>query len=232
MNSINPLGITPIDERSGLGQTGPAASNSSVLGKDGFLQLLVAQLSNQDPLNPLEGQEFASQLAQFSSVEELINIGESLDGQGQMNALLAQSMSNGVAAGLIGKVIEAPGQQISWDGATAATGAFELQGNAASVSVEIVDGTGAVVRTIEMGGLGAGEHAFEWDGQGESGAALQAGGYTTRVVAKDSKGDPVDSTSTIRGRVERVTFSAEGAFLWIGKVSISMANVRTVSDAT
>ncbi len=230
--TINPLGLVPIDQRAGIGQAAEEASNSTVLGKDGFLQLLVAQLSNQDPLNPLKGQEFAAQLAQFSSVEQLINIGEVLNGQSEMNALLAQSMNNGVAAGLIGRVVEAPGDQISWNGETPAAGSFELTGSADSVRIEIVDETGAVVKTIDLGSLAAGEHNFEWDGNGETGATLQAGGYTARVVARDADGDPVESKSTIRGRVDRVTFSADGVFLWLGKVSISMGEVQTVSDAT
>lgn len=92
------------------------AAASAVMGKDDFLRLLVTQLGNQDPLNPMDGQEFAAQLAQFSSVEQLLNISDVLAQNGEMNGLLAQSINSGVASGLIGKTVQASGNAISWDG--------------------------------------------------------------------------------------------------------------------
>lgn len=229
--SIDPLGILPIDQRPAPGQRAAKDSGSGVIGKDGFLKLLVSQLSNQDPLNPMEGQEFAAQLAQFSSVEALLNIDETLTGQGELNALLAQSMNNGVAAGLIGRSVEAPGNQLSWDGRAAATGMFDLKGTADSVKVEILDTSGAVVRTIDLGAMASGKHEFSWDGAADGGVSQQAGAYAARVVATDKNGKSIESTSTIKGKVDRVTFSNDGVFLWIGQVKISMAQVQTVYDS-
>ena len=226
--SIDPLGIIPIDLRGNPGA--PKSSDSSVMGRDEFLRLLVTQLSNQDPLNPLEGQEFAAQLAQFTSVEQLINIDETLAQQGDMNALLAQSMNNGVAAGLIGNTIEAPGNQLNWDGENAPGGKFSLQGNAADVKIEIRDSTGFLVRTVDFGALSKGDQDFSWDGKDDAGNSVASGVYTTSVVAKDNDGEAVASNSTIRGAVSRVTFSPEGVFLWIGQLSVNMSSVESVGE--
>lgn len=201
------------------------------MGRDEFLRLLVTQLGNQDPLNPLEGQEFAAQLAQFTSVEQLINIDETLSQQGEMNALLAQSMNNGVAAGLIGQTIESPGNQMNWDGENAPSGKFSLEGNAATVQVEVRDSTGFLVRTVDYGALGKGDQDFTWDGKDDAGNSVAEGVYTTTVVAQDTNGEAVASNSTIRGAVSRVTFSPEGVFLWIGQLSVNMSNVESVGES-
>ncbi|MFT4604014.1 MAG: flagellar basal-body rod modification protein FlgD [Rhodothermales bacterium] len=227
--SIDPLGIIPIDLRGNPGA--PASSDSSVMGRDEFLRLLVTQLGNQDPLNPLEGQEFAAQLAQFTSVEQLINIDETLSQQSQMNALLAQSMNNGVAAGLIGQTIEAPGNQLNWDGENASSGQFSLEGNSVSAKIEIRDSSGFLIRTVDYGALGKGDQDFTWDGKDDAGNSVAEGVYTTSVVAKDSNGADVASNSTIRGAVSRVTFSPEGVFLWIGQLSVSMSSVESVGES-
>lgn len=202
------------------------------MGRDEFLKLLVTQLSNQDPMNPLEGQEFAAQLAQFTSVEQLINIEGTLAAQGEANAMLATSMNNGVAAGLIGQTVEAPGSQVNWDGETASTTEFELAGPASSVQIEIRDSTGFLLRTVDLGAQGSGEQSFQWDGLDDHGNRVAEGAYSTSIVAKDSSGEPVPTESTVRGKVSRVTFSPEGVMLWIGKMPVSMAAVRSVGDGS
>ena len=102
-----------------LGYAPPASSNDSVLGKDDFLKLLVTQLSYQDPLNPLEASDFSAQLAQFSSVEQLFNIEETLRASLDANYLLATSINNTMAATVIGKEVRAVGDSIYFDGESA-----------------------------------------------------------------------------------------------------------------
>ncbi|MEX1055960.1 MAG: flagellar hook capping FlgD N-terminal domain-containing protein, partial [Rhodothermales bacterium] len=121
-------------------------SSGSALGKNEFLRLLVAQISNQDPLNPMQGHEFAAQLAQFSSVEQLMNIGDVLTKNGELNGLLAQSVNSGVASGLIGKSIETKGNQINWSGEGVSELNFKLADSAQSVTVTIRDKVGNVIR--------------------------------------------------------------------------------------
>ena len=137
---------------------------NDIMGQDDFLLLLVTQLSNQDPLNPMDGQEFAAQLAQFSSLEQLINLNEGVGHNAQLSSLLAQGVNSGVAAGLIGQEIEANGNGIEFNGSDVPL-FYELGDDAANVTIEIKDELGAVVRTIELTDVTEGEHELVWDGK-------------------------------------------------------------------
>jgi flagellar basal-body rod modification protein FlgD len=205
-------------------------NGSSTLGKDEFLRLLVAQLSNQDPLNPMDGQEFAAQLAQFSSVEQLININETLGIQGSMQQLLAQSISNSSAAGLIGKMIEAEGSKVAVGAEGDVPIRFELADAASEVKITIEDGAGTVVRTIDLQNLGKGEQSFTWDGMKSTGGRVPSGNYVIKITATGTDGKSIDATTIARGRVDRVSFGQDGATLWIGDVSVPLSSVRSVSD--
>ncbi len=204
------------------------AAASAVMGKDDFLRLLVTQLGNQDPLNPMDGQEFAAQLAQFSSVEQLLNISDVLAQNGEMNGLLAQSINSGVAAGLIGKNVQASGNAISWDGENPPPINFELADGAEVVTVTIHNETGDVVRTLELPAHFAGEHTLEWDGLDATGQAASSGTYTVEVLARDSEGNPVEAESFVSGIVDRITFGQDGIMLWIGKTRVPMSAVESV----
>ncbi|QXD16047.1 flagellar hook capping protein [Rhodocaloribacter litoris] len=208
--------------------SGPAGTGSQVLGKDEFLRLLVTQLSHQDPLNPLDGQEFAAQLAQFSSVEQLINIEQRLSDNTAAIDVLSQSTNAGIAAGLIGKSVEAEGNQIAWTGEGERTLAFDLDEAADQVTVTIRDAAGNVVRTLELGAREAGLNEVVWNGEGDAGATVATGTYTFEVQATRANGDAVEAVEMITGPVARVTFGPEGILLWIGGVAVSMANVASV----
>ncbi|WP_243663294.1 flagellar hook assembly protein FlgD [Rhodothermus marinus] len=160
--------IAPIDEiRQQALQSTPSAPAppSQELDKEAFLRLLVTQLRYQDPINPLDSREFAAQLAQFSTVEQLIGINETLAAQSDAYAALAQGIHNSVAAGLVGKVIEAEGDRLTWGGEDPVPFRIELGDAAQQVSIQIRNEAGEVVRTIFLSPKAAGEHAVEWDGK-------------------------------------------------------------------
>lgn len=198
------------------------------MGKDEFLQLLIAQLSHQDPMNPVDGHEFAAQLAQFTSLEQLIAINGNVTHNGQLSGMLAQSINSGVAAGLIGKTVQAEGNalEVSDEGATPLN--FEIGGNGGQVSVTIMDEAGQVVRKIEHGELSAGKHTIEWDGLADSGSRVPPGSYTFEVSATDGTEEPVPTLTFVRGKVDRVTFGQNGILLWLGELSVAMQNVSSV----
>ena len=114
-----------------------AEANAQEVDRDAFIKMFLAQMQNQDPLNPMDGQEFAAQLAQFSSLEQLYNVNESLEGL----AALQEDQSRFEVLGLIGKDILAEGDQISLGPEGTAAGGFELSEDAAC-SVVITDQTG------------------------------------------------------------------------------------------
>lgn len=205
-----------------------AGTRSSEMGKEDFLKLLVAQLSNQDPLNPLQGHEFAAQLAQFSTVEQLIGINGAIEAQSDLNGILSQSINSGVAAGLIGRTVEANASKFTLAEGTEPRAGFDLSTGAAEVQVVITNESGQVVRTLHMDGLGAGRHTFEWDGRDQSGARAQAGTYSFEVVATTAGGDSVGASTVVYGPVERVTFTNEGIKLWVSGTPIAMGSVTAV----
>lgn len=205
-------------------------TGSEILGKDEFLQLLVTQLSNQDPLNPLEGQEFAAQLAQFSTVEQLVNIEETLGVNNTSIDLLSQSTNAGIAAGLIGQTIEAEGNAVSWTGEGDVALAFDLGAAASSVSITILDDAGNVVRTLDPGAMGDGEQTVSWDGTNTDGATVEHGVYTFEVSATDTEGVAVTATTMTHGTVDRVTFGVDGILLWLGEVPVPLELVTSVES--
>lgn len=228
MSTVNALGPNPLI-------AGPSdaaatkAAGSQEMGKEEFLRLLVTQLSNQDPLNPMEGQEFAAQLAQFTSVEQLVNIGKSLDVQGEMQGLLAQGINSGVAAGLIGKEVVGGTDTFTLGEAGDVPLGFTLGGAATNVTVTVRNAAGEVVRTIEEGSFAGGEHTVSWNGTGDDGERLGEGLYTFEVTATDANEASVEASPLVRGRVDRVSFGADGIRLWLGGSSMPLSTVRSVS---
>ncbi|ARA94780.1 hypothetical protein AWN76_017555 [Rhodothermaceae bacterium RA] len=227
-----PMETTPLNGIASPASDTTALTNaaSRTLDRDDFLLMLVTQLQNQDPLNPLQGHEFAAQLAQFSSVEQLTNINEAIKGSQEANNLLAQSINSGVAAGLIGKEIDALGNELGWIGEPVRLG-FELPRAAASVEVQILDDTGKTVRTFDLGKEAGGLVDLTWDGTDGNGNVQPNGRYTFEVTAVDASGEAIgiDNTYT-RGTVDRISFSSEGIRLWIDDLPVSMSSVLTVRN--
>jgi len=186
---------TPQDPSSG-------AASSGTLDKDAFLKLLVAQLSNQDPTQPMEGTEFVTQLAQFSAVEQQIAQSGKLD----LLSLQLGGIANNNAAMLVGKQVTVRGAAIAFDGKTPTSASATLDGPAAKVTVDIVGPDGRVVRTIDVGARGAGPLPITWDGKDAAGNPTPAGAYTFAVRAENAAGEDVGVTQDVTGRVTQVTF--------------------------
>ena len=205
-------------------------SASDATNKADFLKMLVAQLTNQDPLSPLEGTEFASQLAQFSSLEELQKMNSGLDGSLQANMVLAQSINNSLATMLIGKTIRADMSSVELGESGPASIQFELDDAAADVTIEIVDEDGEPIRTLSETNLAAGENTVEWDGYDEAGNRVAAGEYSIRVTASDSEGQSVGATLYFEGRVTGIQYRDGIAVLMVGTREINLGDVISISD--
>jgi flagellar basal-body rod modification protein FlgD len=206
----------------------PTAPNQ--LGKDDFLKLLVTQLQNQDPLNPLEGTEFVSQLAQFSSLEQLTNINSALDQNLQANQALAQSIGNSLAATLVGKEVRATANNMHYDGTSSVSLGYTLSADANSVSVKIYNQAGALVRTINGLSGDNGDNSFSWDGKDDLGQVQGAGSYTFTVEAKDSAGNAVTASPYMTGKVTSIRFRSDGTYFVIDGTEISIADVLEIMN--
>jgi len=188
---------------SSASSTSTAASTSSLATEQTFLKLLVAQLSNQDPLQPTQGTDFVTQLAQFAQVEQSENQTTQLT---NMSSQLS-GLSNSDTTQLVGKTVTIQGNTVTSDGTIATPSSVTLASAAASVTATVTDSSGTVVRTIQLGARAAGAVAVPWDGHEDSGASAPAGTYTIGVSATDSSGNPVGVTQSVTGVVQQVSFA-------------------------
>ena len=214
-----------------LASNGGASSGTSDVGdsagtEDRFLKLLVAQMNNQDPLNPLDNAQVTSQLAQINTVRGIEKLND------QMAKLASASGVNSPldAIGLIGRKVLAPGS--GFERAADTTGAtrlgFELAGAADSVQIDIVDATGATVFSKTLSGTAAGQHVFDWNGMDNQGKAAAAGSYQLKVSAA-SAGNAVKTTTMTPAQVLGVSEGADGVQVELaGRPAMAASAVRTV----
>jgi len=202
-----------------------ATPQTGVMGKDDFLNLLIAQLQNQDPLNPTDSTEFTAQLAQFSSLEQLSNVNENLMELKNFQA----SINNSQAVSLIGKTITANGNsiQLSDDGPVKCD--FELDGDAVLAVANIYDSTGKFVADFESNNLSAGQHSLFWDGTDNNGNRVAGGNYTFEILAADADGRDIAATTFFSGTVDKVTFDNSTTYLISGDQKIALGDVIEVA---
>ncbi|WP_323846743.1 flagellar hook assembly protein FlgD [Microbulbifer magnicolonia] len=214
--------------RDAVNATAGASGRSGALDlQDSFMTLLVAQLRNQDPMNPMENAEMTSQLAQINTVSGIQSLNDTLEGiTGQLDA--SQLLQ---ATGLIGKGVLVPGDRIlvGEEGVTTPFG-IELQEAADEVRITIRDGSGEVVRSFEPFALDAGVEPFTWDGTMDDGTTAPEGAYTVSVEAL-ANGEPQDSVLLNYALVKGVSLNEQGApLLDLGGVSepVDLSDIRQI----
>lgn len=216
----------------GLDQVGSKATQASgqnkgsVMGKDDFLNLLVTQLQNQDPLNPADSTEFTAQLATFSSLEELQNINSTLAEVETSQAVLTNSQ----AVDYIGKQVQATGDGVYKMGAQIDPIEFDLSNDAAGVYVKIYNQFGEFVQDINLGPMPAGQQSVAWDGTDFNGAQAADGSYRYEAMAMDAEGNSINVTSFTTGRVTGVYYKNGTAFLMTADQEIPLGNVVQVYE--
>jgi flagellar basal-body rod modification protein FlgD len=226
MSGINPIGAYAASQ---MDQTPVGGDN---IDKQAFLQLLVTQLRHQDPMSPVANEDFLAQLAQFSSVEQLQDINSGT----QTGLLLQQSITNSLAATLIGKDVLVGTDNVSIEGGESVDFHFSLGGEG-NVTASIFTNTGDLVRTIEVTGeddlpLSSGEHSFTWDGKNESGDAVPDGSYSIIVEATDTNGLAIPVQNYLSGRVNGLRFAGGSAYIVIGSMEFSLADVIEIREAS
>lgn len=205
-----------------------SATGANASSEDRFLKLLVTQLNNQDPLNPLDNAQLTSQLAQMSTVSGIEKLNTALQ------SLLAQSGSSQVlqSASLIGKSVLVPGQDLLLKDGNAAGFAVDMSGPAESVKLSIADAAGHVVRSYDLGPLAAGVKTLTWDGKGADGVALPDGAYKLSAVATGAGGN-VTPVALTYGNVTSVAQGANGVALTLADSrNVSFGDVRVIASAS
>jgi flagellar basal-body rod modification protein FlgD len=198
MSSVAATTSTNTSYAAANGLSTSSNTDSTTASSDRFLKLLVTQMQNQDPLNPMDNAQVTSQMAQINTVngiEKLNTTVQGLSGQFvQMQALQS--------AALMGRDVVVPGNRLDIASGVA-QGGFELTSDASKVKVEVLSANGVVMDTLDLGAQKTGQNSFDW----QAGTATNESGLTFRVTATDATGATLSSTALMRDRVDAVTTS-------------------------
>jgi flagellar basal-body rod modification protein FlgD len=207
-------------QTAGSTTAGDSATGASSLGKDSFLQLLVTQMQNQNPLDPQDNSEFVAQLAQFSSLETMQNLSTSVDSISGMY----QSSQALQASSLVGSSVIVDVGSTTVDTTAGLTGTVIVPGAATMSSVKVYDASGNIVRTIDMGEqTGASNAKFSWDGKDETGNVLPTGTYSFKADAT------IDGTSTSLATYLPATVSSVTMGTATSAMTLNLANGATIA---
>jgi len=213
MNSAIGRDFSVLNAASASNQTANEAGSA-----DRFLKMLVTQLQNQDPLNPMDNAQITSQMAQINTVSGIEKLNTTVEG---LNAGFVQ-MQTVTGATLVGRDVTLQGNRLSVR-AGVATGGFELAGTAGSVKVEILNPSGRVIDTMNVGAQGAGRHAFQWSPDPTAEGLQDGAAYRFRVLANNGT-LAVPHTPLMRDRVQAVSTNGNGLVIdtqFNGSVSYS-----------
>lgn len=196
---------------------------SDVVNQADFMKLLIAQLQNQDPMNPMDSANFSAQLAQFSSLEQLTQINQRLADQGQ------DKIGRFDAVSFIGRDVTGPSGAIAVKGGTATTLDYTLD-TGGTVDATITDKTGQIVGTLKLEGQGAGAHTFDL-AQITGAPHLDDGTYTVTLSQGDAAtGTPTTIPTTVTGRVTGVDLTGTSPVLLLGDRPLDAASVTEIKE--
>ncbi len=227
---------------------------STELGKDDFLKLFITRLQNQDPLSPSEDGTFIAELAQFSSLEQMNNINDTLasgmglaeyltplskldeihtllSGSQDVNLLGAQTINNMMAANLIDRTVVWQSNAIAMGDSGEVEINYDLESAANSVAVSIYNEAGQIVRVLSTGAEGAGSHSLTWDGKDANGGRLPSGNYGYQIIAVDAAGEQWHPGVSFQGKVDGVKYFDGQPYLDVDGVLVSLADVQEISAA-
>jgi flagellar basal-body rod modification protein FlgD len=208
-------------------QNGIAGKGNAALGKDEFLKLLITQLQYQDPLNPMEGTEFATQLAQFNSVEQLINLNDGVNGLANAQNVMSAGLNNSLASSLTGKTARVLSNTIYTDGNSEQVIHLRLRDLATETEIIVRDANGNAIRTETLSNLGRGDHSWTWDGKSDAGMRAPEGEYSIEVASTNGD-DNVNTLTFIEGLVEKVRFTSQGVELLVNGVRLPLGDVEEI----
>lgn len=215
--------MTPVGSNNPLETLGlvrePARLPSNELGQDQFLELMITQLRNQDPLKPLESAEFFGQIAQFTQVAGIQGLQASFDqvaGAIQSNEALQ-------AATLVGRSVLTPSNQGLLPVGSSLRGAVELPASTGELALNVYDSSGQLVRRLDLGAHSAGLVNFTWDGITDSGAVAPAGNYRIEAIARIDD-ETVAVQTLVVAPVESVTLGGPG-----GGITLNLTGLGPIS---
>jgi flagellar basal-body rod modification protein FlgD len=226
-NTASPIvsGTTPLPAGSSTSKaaaTNALASQQIAGNFQSFLQLLTTQLQNQNPLDPLDTNQFTQQLVEFAGVQQQLNTNDSL----ATLVSLQQTSQSTQALGFVGKTAVVSGSTAALTNSTAT---WQLSvPTASSVNITVANSTGQTVFTGSYNASAGNNQPFEWNGQGNDGTQWPDGNYTLTATAKDAGGNTVAITTAIEGTVNSVDLTQSPPLLSIGGQTYTVNQIQSI----
>ncbi|WP_060493044.1 flagellar hook assembly protein FlgD [Pseudomonas sp. NBRC 111140] len=224
-SDVNSAYLTSLQKQASKNNSNTGAAGSA-LGKDAFLQLLVTQMKNQNPLDPQENGEFVAQLAQFSSLESMQSLNDSVT----YIAAGLQSSQALQASSLVGRNVIVQTDKAVVDTSKDLKGTVNLTSSSTATSVGIYDKDDKLVRTIDLGTQKAGKIEFAWDGKNDDGEVAAAGTYTFKATASID-GKATAMTTNLPASVTSVTMGTNGSEMTLnlaGLGSVALSKIQSI----
>lgn len=220
------MAVSPVTINTALDQQSKTDAATQQLATDfnQFLILLTTQLQNQDPLNPMDTNEFTNQLVAFAGVEQQINTNQKLDSL----VSLGLGSALGTAQSYVGKEISYVSSEFHHTGSPSKI-KYSLASEAVTSKINIYDETGTLVYTAEAG-KAAGVHDFIWDGTLKSGGKAAPGTYEVKIDAVDINGQAVQATSVVTGIVRGTETQNGQIYVLVGDRAVALSNVLNTSN--
>jgi flagellar basal-body rod modification protein FlgD len=222
-------GTTPQPASSSSGTSSAAAANAlantQIAGNfQSFLQLLTTQLQNQNPLSPLDTNQFTQQLVEFAGVQQQINTNDSL----ATLVSLQQTAQSTQALGFVGKTAVVKGNTAALSNSEA-TWELNIPSNS-TVNISIASSNGQTVYTNSFAVNAGNNQVFNWNGLGSDGTQVPDGNYTLTATAKDSAGNSVAVSTQVAGVVSSVDLTQSPPLLSIGGQTFTVNQVQSILD--
>lgn len=221
---ITPSTTLPSTSAPSTAASGQTSAASQLAGNfNTFLTLLTTQLQNQDPLSPMDSNQFTQQLVQYSGVEQQINTNDNL----KSLIALTKGRTASDSVGYLGKTVSITNGQAQLSGG-AANWSYALGGAAKSNVLTVTDANGKVVYA-GAGETTAGQHNFTWDGKDNAGNALPDGTYTLAATAQATDGTAISTAVASKGVVNEINLTGSEPQLMIGTMAVPLSQVSAVS---
>lgn len=224
INTLNPSATLGHDEKKGeileriakeYGKPEEKREANKKLGKDEFFKIMVTQIQHQDPLKPYENEQMAAQMAQFTALEQMMNVNTNLEKLTQSQ----QPLHHLGAANLIGKQVTSDSSRVLHTEGRYSDLNFELPKDAATVTVSILNAKGEMVREIELKNQAKGKVSVAWDGKRSNGLGVGSGQYMLQINAKDAEEKSIPVQTAKSEIVNGVSFEGNETVLLTGDVT-------------
>jgi len=219
------MSVSSVNSTVNSSSTATSTQSIQTLTQQDFMNLFVAQMQYQNPLDPMSDSDMATQLAQLNSVNALTTMNNTLNEMMTNQA----SQNNLQATSLIGKTIEATGNSLSIQNGVVSNGAYQLS-QPGNVTIQISDSSGNLVRQINAGSQDTSMQSIGWDGKNQQGVTLPDGTYTFQVSATDQSGKAVSATTYLFGTVDGVSFQNGAAVYQVGGNNINFSDILAISN--